>query len=100
MLNFLTNTGKVDSNVSDNFKHNDNYQKQFDDQLKDEEEIMKTKDVTNEVFDVFESQGNHFYFIQNNDDNHDDDPKDDNSIYKGVIKVQQLDDSNTIKKSY
>ena len=43
ILDFFTEIGDDDSNVSDeSFKHDKSYQKEFDDQLKEESCFMKT----------------------------------------------------------
>ena len=45
---FLVNAGKNKNNVSDeSFKHYEGYQKEFDNQLKEEGQFRKTLDVVN-----------------------------------------------------
>ena len=71
ILGFLMGAGNDDSNTSDeSFKHNKSYQKEFDDQLKEESQFMKTL-LTKEQstlqhkkqgnYILHEQQHNHFY---------------------------------------
>ena len=71
ILDFLTEVGDDDSNASDkSFKHNELYQKEFDDKLKKESQFMKALSTEDQNTSQHEKQGkcisheqkqNHFY---------------------------------------
>ena len=87
ILDFLTDGGDDDSNASDkSFKHDKSYQKEFDDQLKEEARLMKTlsgnepspsQDKTQGDYISHEQQQDHFYKKPGNRD----DANEDNEQY-------------------
>ena len=83
ILELLTEAGDDNSNASDkSFKHNESYQKEFDDQLKEESRFMKTtvdksksddKDKMQGEYISHEEQKDYFFKPPQQDENNNED---------------------------